>query len=199
MVTGRIISNSNSNEYKVNKINLLQNVLSLQLRVNNLNIDKKKTSYARFKVKQRNIFGLALIDTGNLVHTSIVSGEFWEAIGGRINRAMDYKVGTADSQSEELQVLGLGEPWPIYLEGIEECYLLEPVVIRGLSHSVNLGIMFLQENNLKLVCTGEEVALMLVKDSSALRARLVERGCFKNRRSGKIWRATRKQEISTQT
>ena len=81
---------------QVNKKNLLQNVLSLQLRVNQLNIDQKRASYARFKVKQRNIFGLVLIDKGNLVHTSIVSGEFWEAIGGRINCAMDYKVGTAD-------------------------------------------------------------------------------------------------------
>ena len=107
----------------MNNINLLQNVLSLQLRVNNLNIDQKKTSYARFKVKQRNIFGLALIDMGNLVHMSIVSGELWEAIGGRINKTMDFKVGTAHGQSKGLQVLGLREPWPIYLE---ECYLLEP-------------------------------------------------------------------------
>ena len=82
---------------------LLSNVCSLQHRVNKLNIDQKKTLYARFKVKQRNIFGLALIDTGNLVHPSIVSGEFWEAIGGRINRTMDCKVGTADGQSEGLQ------------------------------------------------------------------------------------------------
>ena len=73
---------------------LLSQVCSLHHRVNNLKVDQKKTLYARFKVKQRNIFGLALIDTGNLVHTSIVSGEFWEAIGGRINPAMDYKVGT---------------------------------------------------------------------------------------------------------
>ena len=63
-------------------------------------------------------------------------------IGGKINRSMDYKVGTADGQSEELQVLGIGEPWPIYLEGIEEFYILEPLVIRGLNHSVNLGISF---------------------------------------------------------
>ena len=66
---------------------------------------------------------------------------------------------------------------------------------------MNLGRAFLQENNLKLVCTEEEVALMTVKDGSASRARLVDGGCisFKNRRSGKIWRATREQEISTQT
>ena len=131
----------------------------------------------------------------------MVSGEFWEAIGGRINCTMDYKVGTADSQSEGLQVMGIGEPWPIYLEGIEECYLLEPLVIRGLSHSVNLGIAFLKRNNLKLVCTEEEVALMPVIDGSAWRAILVDGGCssFKNWRSGRIWRATREQEISTQT
>ena len=152
-------------------------------------------------MKQRNIFGLGLVDTGNLVHASIVSGEFWEAIGGRINRVMDYKVGTADGQSEGLQVLGLGEPWPIYLEGIEECYLLEPLVIRGLSHSVNLGITFLQKNRLKLSCTEEEVTLMPVKDGSTSRGRLVDGGCvsFKNRRLGQICRATREQEISVQT
>ena len=74
---------------------------------------------------------------------------------------MDYKVGTADGQSQ-----GLGEPWPIYLEGIEEYYLLEPLG--------NLGIMFLQKNTLKLICTKEEVTLMLVKDCSTSRARLVD-------------------------
>ena len=41
---------------------------------------------------------------------------------------MDYKVGTTDGQSEGLQVLGVGEPWSIYLEGMEECYILEPLV-----------------------------------------------------------------------
>ena len=46
-VTGRIIANNNSDKckvnVKVNKNHLLQNVYSLQLRVNNLNIAKKKT------------------------------------------------------------------------------------------------------------------------------------------------------------
>ena len=70
----------------------------------------------------------------------------------------------ADGQSEGLQVLGLGEPWPIFLEGIEECYLLEPLVIRGLSHIVNLRITFLQKKKLNLVCTKEEVSLMPIKE-----------------------------------
>ena len=95
-----------------------------------------------------------------------VSKEFWEAIGGKISKSMDFKVGTADGQSDGLQVLGLGEPWLIYLEGMEECFILEPLVIQGLSHSVNLGISFLMEHNLKINCMKEEVALMPVKDRS---------------------------------
>ena len=45
-------------------------------------------------------FRLDLIDTGKLVHSTIVSGEFWEAMGGKISNSMDYKVRTADSQSK---------------------------------------------------------------------------------------------------
>ena len=105
-ITGQIVSISNFDKCKVNnKVNkncLLQNVLSLQLRVNNLNVAEKKTLYARCKVKQRNLFGLALIDMGNLVHSPIVSGKFWEAIGEKISNSMD------DGQNEGLQVLGIG-------------------------------------------------------------------------------------------
>ena len=81
-----------------------------------MSIEKRKTSFSCFKVKQQNIFGLALIDTRNLVHSAIVLGAFWESIGGKISSSKDYKVGTADGQSDSLQVLGVGESWPIYLE-----------------------------------------------------------------------------------
>ena len=116
----------------------------------------------QYRVKHWNIFRLALIDTGNLVHSAIVPGDFWESIRGKISSPMDYRVGTADGQREGLQVLGIGEPWPIYLEGMEECYILEPLVIRGLSHSVNLGIAFLQKYRLKMTCT-EDVTSCVVR------------------------------------
>ena len=139
---------------KPGKNNLMNKVQAWQCRVNYLRIQKKKISFACSKVKQRNIFGLALIDTGNLVHSVIVSGDFWESIGGKISSPMDNRVGTADGQRGALQVLRVGEPCPIFLEGMEECYVLEPLVIRGLSHSVNLGIAFLQKYNLKMICKG---------------------------------------------
>ena len=53
--------------------------------VNNLSIKDRKTSFARFKVKQRNIYGLEMIYTGNLVHAAIVSWDFWESIGDKIS------------------------------------------------------------------------------------------------------------------
>ena len=84
---------------------------------------------------------------------------------------------------------------------MEECYLLERLVIRGLSHSVNLEITFLQKNRLKLSCTEDGVVLTPVKEGLSSRARLVDGGCisFKNQRSRKISRATKEQEISVQT
>ena len=103
-ITRRIISKSDNDKCEINvksnKNHLLHNVGSLQLRVNDLNIKTKKI-FVRFKVKQRNLFGLALINTGNLVHSVIVSGEFWEAIGGKNSNSMDYKVGTADGQKKD--------------------------------------------------------------------------------------------------
>ena len=83
------INGLHSENVKPGENHLLSNVHSLQHRVNNLSIEKRKTSFAGFKVKQRNLFGLALIDAGNLVHSAIVSGEFWEAIGGKISNSME--------------------------------------------------------------------------------------------------------------
>ena len=64
-----------------------------------------------------------------------------------------------------------------------------------------LGITFLQKNQLKLICTKEKGTLMPVKDGSNSRARLVDGGCvsFENRRSRKICKANKGQEIAVQT
>ena len=78
MDIGRTVSKSNNDKCeikdKINKNYLLHNVCYLQHRVNNLNIEKRKTSFVCFYVKQQNIFGLVLIATGNLVHSAIVWG-----------------------------------------------------------------------------------------------------------------------------
>ena len=73
-------------------------ILMLQGRVNNLGIKKRKRSFACFKLKQRIMYGLVLIDKGNLVHSAIVSLGFWESIGGKINSPRYHQVGSRDCQ-----------------------------------------------------------------------------------------------------
>ena len=85
------IDGIHSENVKPGEKHLLSNVIvhSLQNRVNNFSIEKRKTAFARFKVKKRNRFTLALINTGNLEHCAIDSGEFWEAIGGQISNSQE--------------------------------------------------------------------------------------------------------------
>ena len=42
------------------------------------------TSYVKFKLFKRDIYRLALVDTGNLVKDTLVSSEFWKMIGGKM-------------------------------------------------------------------------------------------------------------------
>ena len=62
-----------SEKVKPGKNHLINQVQVLQNRVNNLSIQKRKKSHPSTG-NQRNIFGLELIDIGNLVHSAIVSG-----------------------------------------------------------------------------------------------------------------------------
>ena len=58
----------------------------------------------------------------------------------------------------------------------------------------------MKKYRLKMTCMVEEVRLMPVKDGSALRARLVGRGChnFISKRSGRVLKATKDQMILMQ-
>ena len=58
-----------------------------------------------FKIERKNIYSLALVDTKYLVHSAIVSWDFWAFIGGKISRSLDQQVGTADGQGEGLLVM----------------------------------------------------------------------------------------------
>ena len=75
-----------------------------------------------------------------------------------------------------------------------------PRTIFGLSHSVNLGISFLMEHNLKINHTKEEVALMHVRDGSTSRARLVDRRyhSFIRKKTERVLKTTEEQMILLQ-
>ena len=88
----------------------------------------------------------------------------------------------------------------IFLEGMEECFILKPLVSKGLSHSVNLGLAFLARYILRLSCHGNTNTLEPISGDKISKTVLVDGNCldFENRKSGKTWRATSRQEILTQ-
>ena len=83
-----------------------KNILTHLNSVNLVERDDRKTSYVKFKLFKRDIYGLALVDTGNLVKDTLVSSEFWKMIGGKMLEESNARVNTAEKGGKGLRVLG---------------------------------------------------------------------------------------------
>ena len=95
---------------------------NILVHLNNVNLmerDDRKTSYVKFKSFKRDIYGLALVDTGNLVKDTLVSSEFWKMIGGKMVEESNARVNTAEKGGKGLKVLGKGERIRFYLDGLD--------------------------------------------------------------------------------
>ena len=136
---------------------------NILMHLNNVNLverDDRKTSYVKFKLFKRDIYGLALVDTGNLVKGTLVSSEFWKMIGGKMLEESNARVHTAEKGGKGLKVLGKGERIKFYLDGLDRRFEVEPIVIEGLNHSVNFGIEFFRQQEVSISCTEKEVKLV---------------------------------------
>ena len=94
---------------------------NILVHLNNVNLverDDRKTSYVKFKLFKRDIYGLALVDTGNLVKGTLVSSEFWKMIGGKMLEESNARVNTAEKGGKGLRGLGKGERIRFYLDGL---------------------------------------------------------------------------------
>ena len=94
---------------------------NILVHLNNVNLierDNRKTSYVKFKYFKQDIYGLALVDTGNLVKGPLVSSEFWKMIGGKMLEESNARVNTAEKGGKGLRVLGKGEriAWTVDLK-----------------------------------------------------------------------------------
>jgi len=96
--------------------------------------------YAKFKKYKNEIYGLALVDTGNLVTSTLVSKEFWETVKGKKSGTSNARVGTVEKGGKGLKVLGKGETFKFYLNGLDQLFEVGPIVIEGLNHAINLGL-----------------------------------------------------------
>jgi len=114
----------------------------------------------KFKLFKRDIYGLALVDTGNLVKGTLVSSEFWKTIGGKMLEESNARVNTAEKGGKGLRVLGKGKRIRFYLYGLDRRFEVEPIVIEGLNHAVNFGIEFFRQQEVSISCTEKEVKLV---------------------------------------
>ena len=83
-------------------------------------------------------------------------------------------VGTAEKEGKGLKVVGKGEEFTFFLEGIDKTFTVHPVVIEGLSRNVNLGMNFLLENELTLDYSNGEAKLCQSKEKGTHFPRLVK-------------------------
>ena len=88
--------------------------------------EDRRTSYVKYKLFKRDIYGLALVDTGNLVKGTLVSKEFWDTIGGKMLEKSNARVGTAEKGGKGLRVIGKGEKIKFYLDGLDRIIEVEP-------------------------------------------------------------------------
>ena len=102
--------------------------------VNLVERDNSKTLYVIFKLFKRDIYDLALVNTGNLVKGTLVSSEFWKMIGGKMSEERNTRVNTAEKGGKGLRVLRKGKKIKFYLDGLDRRFQVEPNVIEGLNH-----------------------------------------------------------------
>ena len=135
-------------------------------------------SYIRGKISNRDIFALLLVDTGNTTPNDLISEEFFLAAELTwIPQDDAMRLGTADSSGGGLQVLGQVEQLKLHVEGMNKPIFLQPWVVRGLSHPVNLGMHFMQRNGVTLK-TSQYSSRFIINGESTRTVGLKKGGMF---------------------
>ena len=92
-----------------------------------------------------------------------MSKEFREAIGRKISGISNVWVETAKKGGKGLKVLGTGSKFKFFLDGLDQVFKVEPIVIEGLNHAMNLGLEFLKQYEVNFSCVKQEAKLITEK------------------------------------
>jgi len=123
--------------------------------------------FVRVKVQGKEIYAKGLIDTGNSCKNSLISEEFFNLCGGEFLHSNQIRLNTA-AKGEGLPVIGQSKSFKICLEGISHPLLIKPLVVRGLTHPLNLGISLLQINHCVLESSPTTTLLRLGKQAAPM-------------------------------
>lgn len=128
----------------------------------------KPVGYVRVKVHSQSIIFSSLIDSGNLCKRSLISEELCETLklptspyNGKLNTA---------GENQNVKIVGVVAPFRIFIEGLKMPVTINPLVVRNLSHHLNLGARFLRENRAKLLFHPDKVELKIAKEKIILQA-----------------------------
>jgi len=125
------------------------------------------TPYVRVKVRGKEIYAKGFIDTGNSCKNSLINEDFFYLCGGEFLHSHKVMLNTA-AQGEGLPVLGQAKSIKIYLEGINKPFIIKPLVVRGLTHPINLGMSYLQSHHCELKSSPMRTILKFGRQSARL-------------------------------
>ena len=122
--------------------------------INNIHtINLNNSAYVRIKIRNRPIVAKMLIDSGNLVN-DLISEEFAKILKVKYT-PLEKQVGTAE-KGGSVKIIGKSEPIKIFIEGVPQGVIIQPLIVKDLSHPVNVGRDFLGRNGGKLEFTPTE-------------------------------------------
>ena len=122
-------------------------------------------SYIRGKVSNKDVYSMILVDTRNTGQNNIILEEFFKLTGLPLMEQEKMTLGTAEDRSKGLQVIGWVAKLKLNFEGMRSTIIIRPWVVRGLSHPINIGMRFMQDQG-AIIQTNKSSNRFIIKGES---------------------------------
>ena len=115
-------------------------ISSLDMHFVNNGSKNSNSAYVRVKIFRKPIIAKMLVDSENLVN-DLISEEFAKL--ARVPyEPVQKKVGTA-AKGGSVNIIGKCKPFKIFIENVSKAIIIEPFIVKELSHPINVGREFL--------------------------------------------------------